>query len=477
MIKSQTHLVEEYLSGRLKKGDEHADETDEEDACDEAAKKKKKKAQEVVWHPRQRQLMSNIESRVDQALQASRDDDPEAAEKARDSALEYGKVLVGLGGPGTGKTTAAGESIRRARGLGARILIAVPTGQMSSRMGELFPDLEVDTCHGAFLLHKPEMESLPLMSQYDLVVVDEVSQLSRAHFERIVRMWHAADKVPALVFLGDFYQLPGIDPSRAKDSPAWKKVYKVKLVKSFRCSSPVLMKKIYGTRTARPSKEMVKKICRGHKAWRGTDGPTQEDLRGLWKRTEGKTTIVTCTRRAAAKINKLMTNILFHGSHKMLAEVPGHFDANSENYDENNKFRTDRPPIPTPIKIYEGMKIFLTNNLDKRNDFVNGMEATVESYYDKRKCLVVRTRTQKRLAVWLYTDREPEHKRTTYFPIRVGYAGTIDKFQGATLDHATIWLDVPGRKGAGHVALSRVRTDKDYEIGGDVEPEHFEPAM
>ena len=133
---------------------------------------------------------------------------------------------MGLGGPGTGKTTVAEASIRRAKELGARILITVPTGQMTSRMRERFPDLEVDTCHGAFLFHKPENEALPLMSQYDLVVVDELSQLSREQFERIMQMWHAADKIPALVFLGDFYQLPGIDGTNAMDSAAYKETIK-----------------------------------------------------------------------------------------------------------------------------------------------------------------------------------------------------------------------------------------------------------
>ena len=89
----------------------------------------------------------------------------------------------------------------------------------------------------------------------------------------------------------------------------------------------------------------------------------------------------------------------------------------------------------------------------------------------------MRTRTNKRLAVWLYTDPDPAYQRVTYFPIRYGYASTLHKVQGATLDHATIWLDIPNMRGAGHVALSRVRRDSDYLIGGDVGPEHFTPAM
>ena len=342
-------------------------------------------------------------------------------------------------------------------------------------MRELFPDVDVDTCHGAFLLHKPETEAWPHMTEYDLVVVDEVSQLSRDQFERIVRMWHQADKVPALIFLGDFYQLPGVEPTRANESPAWKKIYKVELVDPQRCKDKKLWKKIMATRTARPSMTQLKDIVRNHKAWSGKK-PNQLDIRNLLRRTKSKTTIVTCTRKAANKINNLVVGILFCRSTK-LAEIPSHFDANPENYDENNQLRKDRRPIPKMMRIYKGMRIFLTNNLNKKEDFVNGMEATIEDYDDQRKCLTVRTRTNKRLAVWLYTDPDPTYQRVTYFPIRYGYASTLHKVQGATLDHATIWLDIPNMRGAGHVALSRVRRDSDYLIGGDVGPEHFTPAM
>ena len=62
---------------------------------------------------------------------------------------------------------------------------------MRQRFGER-ENLAIDTCHGAFGLHLAEAEALPTMALYDLVIVDEISQLSQAHFDRIVRMWHAA---------------------------------------------------------------------------------------------------------------------------------------------------------------------------------------------------------------------------------------------------------------------------------------------
>ena len=66
--------------------------------------------------------------------------------------------------------------------------------------------------------------------------------------------------------------------------------------------------------------------------------------------------------------------------------------------------------------------------------------------------------------------------QAVYYPIRVGYAGTIYKFQGAELSHITVWLDRKFSRAAGYVALSRVVTDEDYLIGGEVTTDHFLPA-
>ena len=126
--------------------------------------------------------------------------------------------------------------------------------------------------------------------------------------------------------------------------------------------------------------------------------------------------------------------------------------------------------------IYEGMRLVLTQNLNKRQDFVNGMTATVEAYHDESGCLQVLTKTGKRLAVPCVRERV-EGFDIDYFPIRCGYASTIQKVQGQTLEHVTIWLDRRGCKAAGYVAMSRVKTDADYLIAGPATPSHFVPAM
>ena len=56
------------------------------------------------------------------------------------------------------------------------------------------------------------------------------------------------------------------------------------------------------------------------------------------------------------------------------------------------------------------------------------------------------------------------------------HCSTIMKFRGATLKHATIYLDCPKIKGAAYTALSRVARRKDYLLGGYLFPHHFTPA-
>ena len=132
--------------------------------------------------------------------------DWQAADEARETAWAHNTPVVALGKPGTGKTTVVKACIRNACSQGGRVLFALPTAQLASRMREAFrddPEVEVATCHAVFKLDQPLAESLPLMTLYDLVVVDEVSLLDCPQFERILKLWSAAERVPALVFLGD----------------------------------------------------------------------------------------------------------------------------------------------------------------------------------------------------------------------------------------------------------------------------------
>ena len=103
------------------------------------------------------------------------------------------------------------------------------------------------------------------------------------------------------------------------------------------------------------------------------------------------------------------------------------------------------------------------------------MLARVEHYCSTSGGVRVRTQTNERLMVYPWTNPHRPGSRA-YYPIRPGYASTIMKFQGAGLEHVTVWLDVPGVKGAAYTALYRVSTAKDYLLGGQLRDWRFTPA-
>ena len=475
-VKAQKHVVHRYLSGQIDKAEELDSDTEASDPC---AHNKKVKAK-LKYHQSQRVFGDEIDLGVSLAMEARNATDDAEREQIEEKARGEGRMLAGMGPPGTGKTSVINDKIKAWKQKGARILFALPTGQLAARMRQVHPDIDVDTCHGAFLLHCDKNESLPILTQYDLVVIDEVSMLSEKSFDRITEMWLAAGKLCCLVVLGDFWQLPGPHkpPSRASDSFGWRFVKIVNFVKVFRCTDERLGHKVRALRTAVPSKKQLHKIAdRHHRAWT-TAEPSAYDVLQVFRRTEEKTIVVTCTRKGAATINALALQVLFTDRHKkQIGKIPFDYESNLENYDLYGKIAEGRAPTGNMTPLYVGMRIFLTRNLNKEDDFVNGMGAKVLAYDPHSRALEVRTDSGNRVAVYPYTENVDKCGRVTCYPVRLGYASTVQKVQGATLDHVTIFLDRPGCKAAAYVALSRVKTDDDYLIAGKITPRHFVPAM
>jgi ATP-dependent exoDNAse (exonuclease V) alpha subunit len=326
-----------------------------------------------------------------------------------------------------------------------------------------FPDLDVDTIHGAFLLFKPEQETLELMMELDLIVIDEIGQLSQRTFERLLRLWHAAEKRPALIFVGDFCQLRGVDPTRANDSPMWRIVDPFELKTMRRCKCEELKWKLELLRTAKPSVTQLKSILRNHKApsqqrrgaYHMTSEPTFDHISAILEETP-QTTFLTITRASSAKLN----------AHPIFT-APADPEANPENYVGSAMHWY----TPIALPIYIGAKVTLTKNLNKPGDFVNGMTGDITEVTDSG--IIVKTASGKLVSVYPWTDPDTY---ATFYPMRAGHSTTLHKVQGATLAHATIWLDVPNVEAAGYVALSRVQYDADWRFIGDPTVHHFTPA-
>ena len=166
---------------------------------------------------------------------------------------------------------------------------------------------------------------------------------------------------------------------------------------------------------------------------------------------------------------------LFGGRPPLVAGLPGDLESNAANYDAEGALKVDEELLPLNVPIHKGMDVFLTKNVRKDVDFVNGMLAEVVTYNPATKGLRVKTRTGHLVEVWRWSDPE-RPDAPSFYPIRPGYCSTIQKLQGAELEHISIYLDARRLPGAAYTAISRVRTGKDFLVGGLVTDLHFTPA-
>ncbi|CAE7352977.1 PIF1 [Symbiodinium sp. CCMP2592] len=336
---------------------------------------------------------------------------------------------------------------------------------------QMVKEVRLAWVQAAVQLWQPEV--MYAMHGFALVIVDEFSQLSQEQFERILHMWGAADNFPALIFAGDKYQLPGIEPTRPWDSPAWKPdtLYFLELTEVWRTTDKSFLEMLDLLRTCMPTSRELQKICRGHKAWVGQD-PSVADVKRLL-RDHPRAVWVAATKRGVAQINQLALEAL-HPRAEPVVTLPGAFEDNPDNYKKDGTLVDDQHLVTTDVPIHQGLKLYLTRNVRKADDYVNGMQCKVLSFDMERKILWVRTETGKRLPITPWHD--PDHSKLVYYPIRLGFCTTVHKVQGDEFDFIIVYLDTAGMPAVGYTALSRVRNARSYLLGGMLTREHFTPV-
>ena len=368
MLEGNRNLIEKYLRKEL---DKNEDVAEKEPAPEQGGEPKlSRQQQEIVeelvasvqegWKRRaaQEDAWKGEGPEEDPADLYGRDHEPQArAEPFPKSQLPHAFAV--LGPAGSGKTTAVHKAVQKVVDVGGRALLTAPTGRLAATMREKFPHLEVDTLHGAFLLYKPVQQALEVMLPYDLIIVEEIGQVSKAHFERIMEQWEAADRL-TLVFVGDFFQLPGVDPSNALDSWLWRSVAVRKhvLYTMQRCKCPILKQKLTLLRTAKPSRKQKSAILRGHKApkWNRAGymlnkEPCADDVYHIYQE-HPETLFLTITRRACSMLNNMALEVLFRDV-QPLNVVPSDPESNLDNYYEGRLVAEE----PLHIPIFAGAKV------------------------------------------------------------------------------------------------------------------------
>eukprot|EP00438_Fugacium_kawagutii_P000653 Skav222305 [mRNA] locus=scaffold1249:3867:8406:+ [translate_table: standard] len=433
MLDANKALVDKYLTGQADAGIERLQRKERVDNAGAEVE------DGLNLNREQRRVKAAVDAAVDRALAIQSAGEDEDVEDLMREAYEKGKIFVCTGGPGTGKTTVALASIHRALREGGKVMFVYPTNKQSSSMRCKLPrEVEVNTYHAGFGLDEEPGAVAVSLSQYALIVVDEISQLQGKHFEDIRKLWDQADNV-------------------------------------YRCKDPKFNKVLQELRTSRPKKSTLKWL-REKKAWTPPGKPTVQGIRKLLK-AHPNTVVLTCRKQGTFTVNQLALKALFP-KHSPLVTVDADVDSNPANWQKD----ADGLPVlkpkehlkPIRLPVFKGAKVCFTRNVRKDIDYVNGMDAEVVGYHPGSKAIEVVTATQHRVMVWPWSDMDLGG--LTYYPLKAGYADTILKYQGSELEHVTVFLDAEGVPGAAYTALSRVSYGKDVLIGGHVKASHFQPA-
>ena len=87
----------------------------------------------------------------------------------------------------------------------------------------------------------------------------------------------------------------------------------------------------------------------------------------------------------------------------LIEALQGDLETNPRNYREQ-KLKPDEELEPLHFAVYKDMDVFLTKNVRKDIDFVNGMLARALNFNPQTQSLRVKTRTGHLIKVWRYSD-------------------------------------------------------------------------
>ena len=389
-----------------------------------------------------------------------------------------GKNLFIHGDAGTGKSYVVNDIVRDATGRGKTVLVAAPTGKAARNVNG-------STIHSIFRAHigiigpeeifkgKRDKKGNYYIDMADLIVVDEVSMVRHDLFAAMLRSIAAAEERSGrhkqVIVVGDFFQLPPVLVDKEEDK--YNQMYGDYLF----AFEGGLLNGFFSVKL----KEKVRQKDDDDFAFildrlrEGDSGVLEE----LPVSKASKTACFLCAlNKQADSINsqmlkKLKEHHVYHG--KAEGRVT-----------EEDKF------APMELEITPGARVLMTvNDTDKK--WVNGTDATVKECHEDRIILMIGDKevscepvTQSITESELVEETDPNGKkrkksvpveigRYTQLPCKLGWAISIHKSQGMTLEQVNINPSGCFAHGQLYVAVSRCKSLKGIHLTSAPLPEHL----
>ena len=282
-----------------------------------------------------------------------------------------------------------------------------------------------------------------------ILVIDEISMLSAELFDkleevaRIVRGNSKPFGGIQLVLSGDFCQLPCIGSDNfCFEAKSWNKCVSevVYLADIIRQTDPKFQKVLSNLRLGIKDEETIDII-------NSRIGVELESKFGI---------IPTKLFSHNVDVDRINNNAL-----QKLAEINGTDILEFERIIYlNTKRKIKHTQAPEKLSLTKGCQVMLLYNLDIANGLVNGSRGIVIDFMND-KPIVKFINGEERVIdyhIWEVEDNNVKLGTVEQIPLKLGYAFSIHKSQGATLDLVELDLQHIFTHGMGYVALSRVRS-------------------
>lgn len=313
----------------------------------------------------------------------------------------------------------------------------------------------------------------------DILVIDEVSMMTCELLEKldmIAKILRRNDKPMGgiqVVFVGDFYQLPPV--SKEKDipfvfeSPLWKEIVQetIHLTQILRQEDIEFQKILNEARKGSLSAESLKIL--------------QSRMDRSWQNSHIRPTLLFTRRAEVDMVNEKNLKALTSEQRVFRAEtVFAPIDAtkgltpNTPIVKKAIEVLDKNGPYMPELILAQGAQVMLLSNLDYEHGLVNGSRGVVVGFDSSGAPLVQFLRGDPMVVPATSWDSEDlEGVSRKQIPLRLAYAITIHKAQGATLDSALIDIGTSTFEyGQAYVALSRVKNLNSLYVW-DVEPTAF----
>ena len=378
----------------------------------------------------------------------------EAASSSSDTTHHWRPRFLN-GGPGSGKSFTILALLKRAADEGFKCLVVSPTGKLACSI-PLSPQIQSMTFHRAFGLYNGCQEDRSwFVSTFDFWVLGEVGMVSKDDLDVMLRMYLSLGRQPVFIVEGDLCQLPPPAPdaydSDVRHARFWPLLRPWTLHSQYRTSDSALLDFARQVRDSRPPEHVVLNFFSPLIVAREL---SEAALLEVW-RWDPLTFVLCATNQTVDFVNECA---LTRFGEEWLGEVP--------------MWRVnDCGATIIQVWLKLGTMIMVTRNADFDHGVCNGAIGEVLSLVNggivvKLGCEIVCLHLR---SEWI------GRKLLAGFDVTLGYACTVHKAEGCTLESCTLIFEKFAPVGWGYTAVTRVRSKDKLRVIGEPCASHFRP--